>query len=98
MLRVFLQPRWEIEVDFRNIKKLLGMNILSCRSPSMIEKEIGVTFLVYNLIRLLMAQAAVLANILLREISFKHALQLWLSWSQQASLPITVHISGYYLL
>ncbi len=47
------------------------------------EKEIWIYFLAYNLIRLLMAQAALLADILPRQLSFKHTLQLWLAWSQQ---------------
>ena len=50
----------------------------------MIEKEIWVYFLAYNLIRLLMAQAALLADIL-RQLSFKHTLQLWFAWSQQSA-------------
>jgi len=62
------------------------MNILSCKSPEMIEKEIWVTFLAYNLIRLLMVQAALLSCVLPRQISFKHTLQLWLAWFQQAGM------------
>ena len=85
-LKTLYKRRWEIEVDFRNIKTTMGMKILSCKSPEMIEKEIWATFLAYNLIRLLMAQAAVLACVLPRQISFKHTLQLWLAWSQQVTL------------
>ena len=48
----------------------------------MVEKEIWVYFLAYNLIRLLMVQAACLHNILPRQLSFKHTLQLWQVWSQ----------------
>ena len=40
--------------------------------------------LAYNLIRLLMMQGAIMADILPREISFKHSLQSWLIWSLQA--------------
>ena len=40
--------------------------------------------LAYNIIRLLMAQAALLADILPRQISFKHTLQLWIAWRQSA--------------
>jgi len=36
--------------------------------------------LAYNLIRLLMAQSALLADLLPRQLSFKHTLQLWISW------------------
>jgi hypothetical protein len=32
------------------------------------------------LIRLIMAQSALLADVLPRSLSFKHALQLWLAW------------------
>ena len=85
-LKTLYKRRWEIEVDFRNIKTTMGMKILSCKSPEMIEKEIWATFLAYNLIRLLMAQAALLACVMPRQISFKHTLQLWLAWSQLATL------------
>jgi hypothetical protein len=85
-IEILYKRRWEIEVDFRNIKTTMGMKILSCKSPKMIEKEIWATFLAYNLIRLLMAQAAVTACILPRQISFKHTVQLWLAWSQQVTL------------
>ena len=48
----------------------------------MIEKELWVYFLAYNLIRLLMSQSALLNDVLPRQLSFKHTLQLWLSWLQ----------------
>ena len=34
--------RWLIEVDFRAIKTVMQMNILRCKSPEMVEKEIAV--------------------------------------------------------
>jgi hypothetical protein len=79
-LKYLYKDRWHVELDLRNIKTTMGMDVLSCKTPIMIEKEIWVYFLAYNLIRLLIAQSALLANILPRKISFKHALQLWLSW------------------
>jgi hypothetical protein len=39
-----------------------------------------VYLLAYNLIRILMAQAALLTDILPRQLSFKHTLQLWIGW------------------
>ena len=54
------KKRWHIEVDLRNIKTTLGMETLSCKTPEMVEKEMWVYFLAYNLIRLLMAQSALL--------------------------------------
>ena len=46
----------------------------------MANKEIWVYLLAYNLIRLLMAQAALLADCLPRQLSFKHTLQVWIAW------------------
>ncbi len=83
-LKALYKKRWQIEVDFRNIKTTMGMETLSCKTPEMNEKEIWVYFLAYNLIRLLMAQSALLADILPRQLSFKHTLQCWLAWNQQS--------------
>ena len=84
-LKALYKKRWNVELDIRDIKDTMGMNVLSCKTPEMIIKEIWVGLLAYNLIRLLMMKAATLASILPREISFKHCLQLWLIWSHQAN-------------
>jgi hypothetical protein len=78
--------RWQVELDLRNIKTTLGMEALSCKTPEMCEKEMWVYLLAYNLIRLLMAQAAWQAGVLPRELSFKHTLQIWVAWSQRQFL------------
>lgn len=82
-LKALYKSRWSVELDIRNIKTTLGMETLSCKTPEMAEKEMWVYLLAYNLIRLIMAQSAKLANILPRSLSFKHTLQLWLSWVTQ---------------
>jgi IS4 transposase len=69
-LKSLYKSRWQIEVDFRNIKTTMGMETLSCKTPEMSEKEIWIYFLAYNLIRLLMAQSALLADIVPRQLSF----------------------------
>ncbi len=76
-LTAFYQKRWHIEVDFRNIKTTLGINILSCKTTEMCRKEIWTYFLANNLIRLLMPQAANNYDLLPRQHSFKHAVQVW---------------------
>lgn len=81
-LKNLYQRRWNVELDLRNIKTTLGLEILSCKTPAMAEKEVWVYLLAYNLIRLLMAQAALLADRLPRELSFKHTVQLWLIWAR----------------
>ena len=72
------KSRWHVELDFRHIKTTLGMETLSCKTPEMAIKEFWVYMLAYNLIRLLMAQSALLADCLPRALSFKHTTQLWL--------------------
>jgi hypothetical protein len=75
-LKSLYKQRWNVELDIRNIKETMDINILTCKTPEMVTKEIWVYLLAYNLIRYLMVQAAAGAGILPREISFKHSLQL----------------------
>ncbi|WP_311774840.1 IS4 family transposase [Nostoc sp. 2RC] len=49
--------RWDVELDLRHLKTTLGMDILRCKTPSMVRKEIHVYLLAYNLLRSLMWQA-----------------------------------------
>jgi hypothetical protein len=49
----------------------------------MARKELWVYLLAYNLIRLLMARSALLADQLPRQLSFKHSVQIWLAWQQR---------------
>lgn len=72
--------RWNAELDLRNIKTTMGMDVLSCNTPQMNEKEVWVHLLAYNLTRLLMAQAAKDAAISPRQLSFKHTVQMWTEW------------------
>jgi hypothetical protein len=80
LLALYAQ-RWHVELDFRNIKTTLGMDVFRCLTPEMVEKELWVNLLAYNLIRLLMAQAAHEADLHPRDISFKHAVQMWTQWT-----------------
>ena len=72
--------RWEIELFFRNIKTCMGMDILRCKTPEMIRKEILMHFIVYNCIRHLIYEAAQAHGAELRRISFKGALQSIRRW------------------
>ena len=80
ILKVLYRSRWNVELDLRNIKTTLGMERLRCKTPEMAIKELWVYLLAYNLIRFLMAQAALLADQIPRQLSFKHTVQIWLSW------------------
>lgn len=79
-LNALYQRRWNIELDFRNIKTTLGLDVLSCKTPQMVEKEVWAFLLAYNLIGLLMAQAAHQSAFHPRQLSFKHTAQIWPEW------------------
>jgi len=97
-LKLLYRSRWNIEVDLRNIKTTLGMEMLSCKTPDMAEKEIWVYLLAYNLIRLIMAQAALLSDRLPRELSFKHTLQLWGTWGRQGIIASEKTLSSLFMM
>jgi hypothetical protein len=71
---LFLQ-RWNIELDLRSIKDVLQMDVLRCKTPEMVRKEIWMHLLAYNLIRGVMAEAAEAHDKRPRLLSFKGALQ-----------------------
>jgi len=50
--------RWYIELFLRDIKISLGMDTLKCKTPDMVEKELTLYLIAYNLIRSLMLDAA----------------------------------------
>jgi hypothetical protein len=79
--------RWNVELDLRNLKTTTGMDVLSCQTPQMNEKQLWVHLLAYNVIRLLMAQAASNAGVDPRGLSFKHTVQLWTSGSRAVCRP-----------
>ena len=74
--------RWQIELDFRSIKSVMQMDVLRCKRPEMVRKEIAVHLLAYNLVRIVMAQAAHLADVLPRQLSFKGTLQILNAFEQ----------------
>ena len=69
------ERRWDGEVDIRSIKSTMKMDILRCKTPAMVHKEIWTHLLAYNLLRTVMAVAASENAVEPREISFKGAKQ-----------------------
>jgi hypothetical protein len=69
------ERRWEGEVDIRCIKSVMKMDVLRCKRPEMVEKEIWTHLLAYNLLRTVMAVAASESDVGPRKISFKGAKQ-----------------------
>ena len=69
------ERRWEGEVDIRSVKSVMKMDVLRCKSPEMVRKEIWAHLLAYNLLRTVMAVAAAESEVEPRKISFKGAKQ-----------------------
>jgi hypothetical protein len=69
------ERRWEGEVDIRSIKSTMKMDVLRCKTPEMVCKEIWAHLLAYNLLRTVMAVAAAENGIEPRQVSFKGAKQ-----------------------
>ena len=69
------ERRWDGEVDIRSIKSTMKMDVLRCKTPEMVRKEIWAHLLAYNLLRTVMAVAAAESDAEPRDISFKGAKQ-----------------------
>ncbi len=67
--------RWNVELDLRSIKDVMQMDVLRCESPEMVEKEIWMHLLAYNLIRGVIVEASQAHGKQPRQVSFKGALQ-----------------------
>ena len=63
--------RWKVELWFRDIKTSMGMEVLRCKSPQMVHKELEMFFIAYNLIRCLIVLAGSINNVTLDRMSFK---------------------------
>ena len=73
-IRELYARRWNIELHFAQIKTTLEMDVLRCHKPQMIEKELQIHLIAYNLVRALMQKAAHLHDVPLERLSFKGSL------------------------
>jgi hypothetical protein len=65
------RARWHAELDLRSIKQTMQMDVLRCKTPAMVRKEIWGHLLVYNLLRAAMAQAALRHGVVPRQVSLQ---------------------------
>ena len=69
--------RWEVETDIGHLKTTMKMDVLRCKTPQGVRKELCIFALVYNLVRLLMMEASRRQKVPLQRISFADTLH-WL--------------------
>jgi len=87
------RQRWLAELDIRVIKSTLGFDVLRCRTPEMVRKELWAALVAYNLIRQTMLQAAHGTGSSPRALSFAHALQtIGASWGVVVVLPARARV------
>jgi len=67
--------RWQAELDLRSLKRTLHMDILRGKTPATVRKEVWAHLLAYNLVRLVMTEAARHARLRPDELSFTGAWQ-----------------------
>ena len=70
--------RWNIELDLRIIKRDLGINFITAKSPEMVSKEIWINLLAFNLVRRLINITSKRNGKCPRNISFKKTLDYYL--------------------
>jgi hypothetical protein len=70
-LAELFRRRWEVELSFRDVKTTLGLDVLRTKTPALIEKEIYLQVIAYNLVRALMLETARQHQIPPRRLSFK---------------------------
>jgi Transposase DDE domain len=71
--------RWQVETNFWHIKITLKMDVVHCKTVEGVLKELMVFALAYNLVRVVMVEAAVRRGVEVDRVSFVDALRWLLS-------------------
>lgn len=69
------RQRWHAELDLRNLKSTMSLDVLRCKTPAMVRTELWMGLLAYNLVRHSLLQAAATAECSPRQLSFCAAQQ-----------------------
>jgi hypothetical protein len=81
MIRELYGERWQVELHFQQIKTYLGMDVLRCKSPELIQREVLMHQIAYNMVRSLMQRSAHLHHVPLARLSFKGTLDTLRHWA-----------------
>lgn len=84
--------RWQIEVNLRHLKQTMGMDVLRCKTPDGVEKELLMFAIVYNLVCAVIYEAAGRQGVRPDRISFVDALRWLRTWqSDKELIPLIVN-------
>lgn len=78
--------RWGVEVNLRHLKQTMKMDVFKCKSEDGILKELHIYGLIYNLVRLVMCEAAERQGACVDRISFIDAYR-WLASAKPGEEP-----------
>lgn len=67
--------RWNCELDLRAIKQSMHLDVLRCKTPDMVQKEIFAHLLAWNLLRGVMTESAKKSGLTPRQLSVKGTMQ-----------------------
>ncbi len=82
--------RWEVETNLGYLKTAMGMDVLHCKCPDGVLKEILMFLLVYNMVRIVMLEAGRRQSLPTRRISFIDAYRWLASHRPGSSLPVLI--------
>jgi hypothetical protein len=77
--------RWDVETNLRHLKTTMGLDVLRCKTEAGVRKELAVFCLVYNLVRVVMLQAANRQDVPVSRISFADALK-WMRHARRGDV------------
>jgi Transposase DDE domain len=73
--------RWRLEMCLDDLKTTLGMEMLGCKSPGLVQKELLIYLTAHNFIRWIIAQAAQAGKVDSERLSFKGTLDAFRQWT-----------------
>lgn len=78
--------RWQVELHYRQIKTSLSLDVLRGLSPRIVERELWIHAIAYNLVRALLLEAAITHDVPIERLSFKGALDAVHAWTSSCLL------------
>lgn len=78
--------RWRVEQNLRHLKQTMKMDVLKCKTVDGVLKELTIYAITYNLVRIVMIEAAARQGVDVERISFIDALR-WLGEMKADDLP-----------
>ena len=91
-LREVYGGRWAVETNFSHLKTTMHMDVLHSKTVDGVKKELWMFVLVYNLVRMVMLEAADRQRVPVERISFIDALR-WLAHAKPGSDLPALHVN-----